>query len=106
MQLIDTNRASAIMKRHGLDIIIAHTRTHRGYIADYWHYLPILEDTQVVWCSPPIPLPTYVAFAGLPADKRKGAFLLHREGVEQKAVLPSGIWIEDLRFRKNDQVET
>jgi len=107
MKLFDDKRARAIMKRNQLDAIVVNSRVHRGYIADYSHFYPILEHTQLAWHSRTKPyIPGYVAFACIPRDQKIEPFLIHREGSEKKAAEVADIWISDIRYWKDDPVKT
>ena len=91
MRLFDHARAAHAMEAHGVDVILATTRTNVGYLADYYgHYIAqqpfYLEDGG-----------HYDIIAGLPRDSAKGAFLTPCTGEEGE--LSEGIcWIEDLRY--------
>ncbi|MDP7349063.1 MAG: aminopeptidase P family N-terminal domain-containing protein, partial [Phycisphaeraceae bacterium] len=91
MQLFDQARAVRAMETHGIDVILATTRTNVGYLADYYgHYIAqqpfYLEDGG-----------HYDIIAGLPRDPDQGAFLTPCTGEEGE--LSAGIcWIEDLRY--------
>jgi len=107
MQLIDYDRARTIMRRSELDVIVAHTKVHRGYIADHHRFFPILDHTQLTWYSTGnTPLPSYVSFAGLPMEESRGAFLICREGNERRGAEKAGIWLPDLRFWEIDPAAT
>ena len=103
MRLFDYERARAIMKKNQLDAIVVNSRVHRGYIADYSHYFPILEHTQQPWYSTGSHL---IAFACISRDQKIKPFLIHREGMEEKAAKAADIWISDIRYWKDDPVKT
>ena len=107
MKLFDYERAHAIMKKNQLDAIVVNSRVHREYIADYSHFFPILEHTQLTWYSTGNPtIPGYVAFACIPRDQKIGPFLIHREGNEKMMAKAADIWISDIRYWKGDPVKT
>lgn len=90
MPLFDYERASRAMASHGIDVILASTRTNVSYLADYYcHHisrLPFyLEDGG-----------HYDILAGVPRDPEKGAFLTPCTG-EEGELDPGQCWINDLR---------
>ena len=91
MQLFDQARAARAMASHGIDVILATTRTNVGYLADYYAHTiarqPFYQDDGS----------HYDIVAGLPRDSDQGAFLTPSTGEEGE--LAEGIcWIEDLRY--------
>ena len=68
--IFDYDQTSTLMDEYGVDIILANTRPNVGYLADYYYYegLPnfMMEDG----------LSFYEAFAGVPRDQAKEAFIV------------------------------
>jgi Xaa-Pro aminopeptidase len=91
MPLFDYDRASHLMGAHGVDVLIACTRTNVSYLADYYaHYIAkqpfYLEDGA-----------PYEILAGIPREQEKGAFL--SPCTAEEGELSTGeCWIKDIKY--------
>jgi len=96
MKLFGYKRATNLMEKDGIDVILAHTCINTGYIADYYcHFIfqPsfILDDGSM----------TYISFVGLPKEESKNPFHVAWTG-EEGDITASKPWIEDIRYYGRD----
>jgi hypothetical protein len=70
MQLVDREKASTLMKKLNIDLLLASPRLSVGYLSDYWH--PVSDDYYMM-CAVDA---THKTFAGLPADTISEPFLV------------------------------
>ena len=70
MQLVDREKASELMKKQNIDLLLASTRPSVGYLSDYWH--PVSDDYYLMWAVDA----THKTVAGLPADTLSEPFLV------------------------------
>ena len=87
----DYDKATSLMEKSGIDIILANTKRNVGYLADYYYNegLPefMMEDGQSL----------YEAFAGVPKVMSKGPFFVGCTG-EDGYLKEMDPWIEDRRL--------
>lgn len=91
MRLFDQEKASWLMKKAGIDLLLASSKHGVGYLSDYWH--PVSDDYYVLWAVDA----THKTFVGLPQDQKSEPFLVAGAG-EQTTVSIVDPWIEDRRF--------
>jgi Xaa-Pro dipeptidase len=91
MQLYEYARASHIMRKAGIDLVLASSKHNVGYLSDYWH--PVSDDFYVLWDTSA----THKTLVGLPAEESRGAFLVAGAS-EATTVSLMDPWIADRRF--------
>ena len=91
MRLFDYEKASALMREKGIDVLLASSKHNVGYLAGYWH--PVSDDYYLLWDTGA----THKTLAGIPADEERGPFLVAGAS-EQTTVDLMAPWIEDRRY--------
>lgn len=91
MQLFDYARASALMRKNGIDVILASSKHGVGYLSDYWH--PVSDDYYVLWDTSA----THKTLVGLPAEASRGAFIVAGAS-EATTISLYDPWIKDRRY--------
>lgn len=91
MQLFDRQKASRLMEKQGIDLVLASSKHGVGFLSDYWH--PVSDDYYVLWAVEA----THKTFVGLPADNRAEPFLVAGAS-EQTTISIMDPWIKDRRY--------
>ena len=91
MQLFEYERASALMRESGIDVILASSKHGVGYLSDYWH--PASDDYYVLWDT----TATHKTLVGLPAESSRGPFIVAGAS-EATTIALFDPWIEDRRY--------
>ena len=68
--MVDREKASELMKKQNIDLLLASSRPSVGYLSDYWH--PVSDDYYMLWAVDA----THKTFAGLPSDTFSEPFLV------------------------------
>ena len=94
-RLFDYGRASSLMEKHGLDIVIAHSKHHVSYLTDYW-WKPRLGWPSLI-IQPTESFNIGATLAGIPADERSEPFIV---GWSEEAnyIGARDPWIKDRLF--------
>lgn len=91
MQLFQYERASELMEKAKIDLLLAHTPSNVSYLADYYcHYASpsfVFDDGSGF----------HIIFVGLPKDQAKEPFLTPSTGDEEDIAIEDP-WIKDRRF--------
>jgi Xaa-Pro dipeptidase len=91
MQLFEYDRASQVMDRAGVDLILASSRPNVGYLADYWHV--VSDEFYVLWDLNVV----HQTFCGVPKERSKGPFLV--VGADETTVLERhDPWIKERHY--------
>ena len=91
MQLFDYSRATHILERAGIDVLLASSKHGVAYLSDYWH--PVSDDYYVLWDVPA----THKTFVGLPREERREQFIVAGAS-EATTISVMDPWIKDRRY--------
>ena len=91
MKLFDADKAAALMKSGGVDMLLACSKHNVSYLSDYWH--PVSDDYYLLWDVDA----THKTLVGLPADPSIDAFLVAGAS-EATTISIVDPWIQDRRY--------
>jgi Xaa-Pro aminopeptidase len=94
-RLFDYQRATRLMEKHGLDVMIVHSKHHVSYLADYW-WKPRMGWPSLI-IRPTEGFNIAATLVGIPADETGGPFVV---GWSEEAnyIQARDPWIKDRRF--------
>ncbi len=91
MRLFDYDRASLIMDRAGVDIIVASSRPNVGYLSDYWY--SVSDEFYVLWDLDTV----HYTLCGVPKEPSRGPFMV--AGADETTVLErADPWIKERHY--------
>lgn len=95
MKLFDAQKASDLMRSHGIDVMIANSLLNAGYLADHWKHEMVSSFGSYMTDDDGVP---YQFFVGLPCDRKIDPFVTCRTGGEESDMAYTNVWIQDKRF--------
>jgi len=95
MILFDHDKATHLMRRWGIDVLMPHTLLNAGYLADHWYHL--VNTTVGPYTTFDVD-ESYQLLVGLPRERKTEAFITCRRGAEEGEMYIGDVWIKDKRI--------